>query len=917
MTRRALVISLLLGLLAAVPARILSQSASPVRTPRQQFGANIGDDYFLATYTQLEQYWQTLDRESDRMRLVDIGLTEEGRHQWMAVVTAPENFASLEHYREISRRLSLAEDLDDHLAHALADEGKAIVWIDGGLHANEVLSAQQLIELVYQLTSRSDPETLRILRDTIVLVAQSNPDGQELVANWYMREKNPQRRSLDGIPRLYQKYVGHDNNRDFYMATQAETININRVLYQRWFPQIVYNHHQSGPAGTVMFAPPFRDPFNYVFDPLLPISIDALGAAMHARFAVEGKAGVTMRSGSTYSTWWNGGLRTTAYFHNQIGLLTETIGDPTPLDIPYVAERQKPSADLPNPIRPQPWHFRQSIDYSMTANRAVLDYASRHREELLFNIYRMGRNSIERGSTDTWTPSPRITRSRARDPQLRDARAFILPGDQPDFPTAVRFVEALLKNGIEVLRATAPFTVGTRTYPTGSFVVKTSQAFRPHVLDMFEPQDHPDDIPYPGATPTPPYDSAGWTLAFQMGVRFDRVLDALDGPFAQVTSAITPPGRITGPPAVAGYLFSHHQNNSFVVLNRLLAAGEDVYWLRDRTVGSPDATGSMYVAAQPSTLPLLRTAASDLGVSFAGITAAPAGAALKLRRTRVGLWDHYGGSVDSGWTRWVLERFEFPFERVFAPTLDAGNLAARYDVIILPDDGVPARLSRREDGTDIENVPEEYRQIRGSITWDRTLPALKQFVEDGGTLILMGGATSIGERLGVPMANAPVVRDGGTERSLRHNEFYIPGSILQVSVDNTQPLAYGLERAADVFFDSSPVFRVVGGGASRAPNGVRPSRRGAGAGSPFVSRIAWFATPNPLRSGWALGQDHLEHAIAVADVAAGKGHVAMFGPPVAFRAQSHGTFKFLFNGIFYGQALPVTRIASAAHSQQP
>ena len=917
MTRRALVISLLLGLLAAVPARILSQSASPVRTPRQQFGANIGDDYFLATYTQLEQYWQTLDRESDRMRLVDIGLTEEGRHQWMAVVTAPENFASLEHYREISRRLSLAEDLDDHLAHALADEGKAIVWIDGGLHANEVLGAQQLIELVYQLTSRSDPETLRILRDTIVLVAQSNPDGQELVANWYMREKNPQRRSLDGIPRLYQKYVGHDNNRDFYMATQAETININRVLYQRWFPQIVYNHHQSGPAGTVMFAPPFRDPFNYVFDPLLPISIDALGAAMHARFAVEGKAGVTMRSGSTYSTWWNGGLRTTAYFHNQIGLLTETIGDPTPLDIPYVAERQKPSADLPNPIRPQPWHFRQSIDYSMTANRAVLDYASRHREELLFNIYRMGRNSIERGSTDTWTPSPRITRSRARDPQLRDARAFILPGDQPDFPTAVRFVEALLKNGIEVLRATAPFTVGTRTYPTGSFVVKTSQAFRPHVLDMFEPQDHPDDIPYPGATPTPPYDSAGWTLAFQMGVRFDRVLDALDGPFAQVTSAITPPGRITGPPAVAGYLFSHHQNNSFVVLNRLLAAGEDVYWLRDRTVGSPDATGSMYVAAQPSTLPLLRTAASDLGVSFAGITAAPAGAALKLRRTRVGLWDHYGGSVDSGWTRWVLERFEFPFERVFAPTLDAGNLAARYDVIILPDDGVPARLSRREDGTDIENVPEEYRQIRGSITWDRTLPALKQFVEDGGTLILMGGATSIGERLGVPMANAPVVRDGGTERSLRHNEFYIPGSILQVSVDNTQPLAYGLERAADVFFDSSPVFRVVGGGASRAPNGVRPSRRGAGAGSPFVSRIAWFATPNPLRSGWALGQDHLEHAIAVADVAAGKGHVAMFGPPVAFRAQSHGTFKFLFNGIFYGQALPVTRIASAAHSQQP
>ena len=907
MTRRALVISLLLGLLAAVPARILSQSASPVTTPRQQFGANIGDDYFLATYTQLEQYWQTLDRESDRMRLVDIGLTEEGRHQWMAVVTAPENFAKLERYREISRRLSLAEDLDDNLAHALADEGKAIVWIDGGLHANEVLSAQQLIELVYQLTSRSDPETLRILRDTIVLVAQSNPDGQELVAGWYMREKNPQRRSLDGIPRLYQKYVGHDNNRDFYMATQAETVNINRVLYQQWFPQIVYNHHQSGPAGTVMFAPPFRDPFNYVFDPLLPISIDALGAAMHARFAVEGKAGVTMRSGSTYSTWWNGGLRTTAYFHNQIGLLTETIGDPTPLDIPYVAERQKPSADLPNPIRPQPWHFRQSVDYSMTANRAVLDYASRHREELLFNIYRMGRNSIERGSTDTWTPSPRVTRSRARDPQLRDARAFILPADQPDFPTAVRFVDALLKNGIQVLRATAPFTAGTHTYPSGSFVVKTSQAFRPHVLDMFEPQDHPDDIPYPGAAPTPPYDSAGWTLAFQMGVRFDRVLDALDGPFEAVTNAVVPGGQITGPSIAAGYLFSHHQNNSFIVLNRLLAAGEDVYWLRDRTVGSTDTSGSMYVAARPSTLPLLRKAAADSGVSFAGVATPPPGAAMKLRPTRVGLWDHYGGSVDSGWTRWVLERFEFPFERVFAPTLDAGHLAARYDVIILPDDGVPARLSRREDGTDIENVPEEFRQIRGSMTWDRTLPALKQFVEEGGTLILMGGATSIGRRLGVPIADAPVVRDGGAERAPRRDEFYIPGSILQVSVDNTLPLAYGLERGADVFFDSSPVFRLDAPEVATAAHEVRPS----------VRRVAWFATPTPLRSGWALGQEHLDRAIAIADVAWGKGHIAMFGPPVAFRAQSHGTFKFLFNGIFYGQAVPVARIAPVAHGEEP
>jgi hypothetical protein len=906
MARRAFIISLLLAVVAAVPARILSQAASPVTTPRQQFGADIGDDYFLATYTQLEQYWQKLDRESDRMRLVDIGLTEEGRHQWMAVLTAPENFAALDRYRDISRRLSLARDIDDDQARALAAEGKAIVWIDGGLHANEVLGAQQLIELVYQLTSRSDPETLRILRDTIVLAVQSNPDGQELVANWYMREKNPQRRSLEGIPRLYQKYVGHDNNRDFYMATQAETININRVLYQQWFPQIVYDHHQSGPAGTVMFAPPFRDPVNYVFDPLLPISIDGIGAAMHARFAVEGKAGVTMRTGSTYSTWWNGGLRTTAYFHNQIGLLTETIGDPTPIDIPYVADRQKASADLPIPIHPQPWHFRQSVEYSMTANRAVLDYASRHREELLFDIYRMGKNAIERGSRDSWTPSPRVTRSRARDPQLRDPRAFVLPADQPDFPTAVRFVDALLKNGIEVLRATAPFVTGPRAYPTGSFVVKTAQAFRPHVLDMFEPQDRQDDLRAPGATPAAPYDSTGWTLAFQMGVQFERVLDGVDGPFERVTNAIVPGGTVTDSAGAAGYLFSHHQNNSFVAVNRLLGAGEDVYWPSDRTVGSADATGSMYVTARPSTLPLLRQAATDLGLSFTGVISAPPGNAGKLRPVRVGLWDRYGGSVDSGWIRWLLERYEFPFERVFASALETGDLASRYDVIIFPNDAVPSRLSRREDGTDVENVPPEYQSTSGSMTWTRTLPQLKAFVESGGTLILMGDATQVGERLGAPITNAAVARDGGGDRLLRRDEYYIPGSILQVSVDNTLPLAYGQETRADVFFDSSPVFQLE-------PRSTSAAGR---ASAVDVRKVAWFATPKPLRSGLAVGQEHLQQTVAIADVTMGKGHIAMFGPSVAFRAQSHGTFKFLFNAIFYGQAVPVARIASTGRARE-
>src|SRR5919108_4401970 len=392
--------SLRISALVLVLAVGLNAQNAPqnLTSPKEQFGHEIGADYVLPDYTQFVAYWQTLARESDRMVLDTIGLTAEGRPQLMAIITSPANHSNLARYREIAARLARAEGLDDASARRLAQEGRAVVWIDGGLHATEVLGAQQLTETVYQLVSRDDPETQRILDDVIILAVHANPDGMELVSNWYMRNPDARRRSTSGIPRLYQKYSGHDNNRDFYASTQPETENMNRVMYTEWYPQIVYNHHQSGPAGTVMFAPPFRDPFNHNYDPLIPIGIDLVGAAMHDRFLREDKPGVTMRTGANYSTWWNGGLRTTVYFHNMIGLLTETIGNPTPQEIPFIPRRQNPPGDLPAPIEPQRGHFRQSVDYSVTANYAVLDIASRRRDTFLYNIYRMGRNAIERGS---------------------------------------------------------------------------------------------------------------------------------------------------------------------------------------------------------------------------------------------------------------------------------------------------------------------------------------------------------------------------------------------------------------------------------------------------------------------------------------------------------------------------------------
>jgi hypothetical protein len=417
--------------------------------------------------------------------------------------------------------------------------------------------------------------------------------------------------------------------------------------------------------------------------------------------------------------------------------------------------------------------------------------------------------------------------------------------------------------------------------------VKTAQAFRPHVLDMFEPQDHPDDVPYPGGPPTPPYDSAGWTLAFQMGVKFDRVLDGFDGPFERVSTVTHPPGRVTGDAQAAGYLVSHHPNDAFVAVNRLMKAGEDVYWPRDRRIDTARVgLGAMYIPRGAKTRAVIQKAAEDLGLTFTAVATPPEGPALQLRPVRIALWDRYGGSSPSGWTRWLFERFEFPFEVVYAPALDAGNLASRYDVIVLTSE---ATLSRALDDAPIPaRLPAEYRDTTGAISRARTLPHLKQFVEDGGTLIAIGGASSIGSALGLPVRNhLAAIESDGTERPLPRETFYVPGSVLRLRVDNTTPLGYGLDPEVDVFFENSPLFRLEGD-ASR--------------------RVAWFMGASPLRSGWALGQSFLDGGVAAVDAQLGRGRVLLFGPEIAFRAQSHGTFKFLFNAIYYGKAVPSPRM---------
>ena len=944
---------LLASLAIAVPqAQNRAATAPKVTPPKDQFGFAIGDDYRLVNYTQFEDYLKKLDVQSERMIVADIGKTEEGRTEYTAIITSPENQRKLPLIKEANRKLALAENLTDDQARALARDAKIIVWIDGGLHATEVLGAQQLIETIYRLNTKSDPETLRILNDVVILCTLVNPDGMELVSNWYMREADEKRRSTGGIPRLYQKYIGHDDNRDFYMANMSESVNANRMMYREWFPAIMYNHHQTGPAGAVLFAPPFRDPFNYHFDPLVVLGIDTVGAAIHTRLAAEGKPGAVMRSATNYSTWFNGGIRTTSYFHNQIGILTETIGNPTPVEIPFVLDMQLPRADVPYPIQPRTFYFQEAIEYSVTNNMAILDVASKRHEDFLYNMYKMAKNAIDKGNRDNWTIHPqRIAAARAaieaaqgrvegvenigpraalggrggggggrggapvaiynsvlHDPKMRDPRGFILPSDQPDFLTATKFVNTLIKGGVVVHRATAPFAVAGKQYPAGSYVVKAAQPFRAHLMDMFEPQDHPDDIPYPGGPPRPPYDVTGYNIAYSMGIVFDRILDGFDGPFEKIPDmAPVPKGSVTQAPAGGGYLLSHQVNDAFVAVNRLLKANEDVYWLKSpvNANGKPYPIGTMYVAAKATTLPILQKLAADKGLAFDAVPSRPAGDAMKLKPVKIGLWDQYGGSMPSGWTRWLFEQYEFPFEVVFPQTLDAGNLNAKYDVLVFVDGAIPQRDGATGGGgggfggqPPADSVPSEFRGWLGRTTVAKTVPEIKKFAENGGTVITIGSSTAFGYHLGLPIKNALVEIVNGTERPLPREKYYVPGSILEARIDNTNPLAYGMNTHAMVFYDESPAFRLM---PEAALKGVKP--------------VAWYESATPLRSGWAWGQQYLDQAVSIIEAPIGKGRVVLFGNEVNWRGQPHGTFKLLFNGIYYGSATAAS--ATSRTTDQP
>lgn len=865
--------------------------AGPLPSPESVIGFRPCSDYKLATYEQIADYLRKLDAASDRLHLVEIGKTAEGRTQLLALISSEENLRQLARYQDISRRLALAQGLSDEEARRLAREGKAVVWIDFGLHSTEVGHGQTAPLLAYKLVSEASEE-VQFIRDNVILLLlpNMNPDGTTLVARWYMTHVGKPWEMT--IPELYHKYAGHDNNRDFFMFTQPETRNVGRVVYHEWFPQIVYNQHQAAPFPARIFVPPFDDPVNPRIPPLVVRGVNLVGDAITRRLEREGKRGAISRL--NFDAWWNGGMRTAPYFHNMIGILTET-AHPSPTPRTYDPKSfprtfangestLEPSIFYPSPYLGGEWHLSDTCEYMITASMAVLDIGARRREEWLYDIYQMGRDQIRAGADEL----------------------YVISADQWDPLTAVKLVNVLRWGAVEVEQAKEPFTVGDKRYPAGSFLVRGAQPFRAHAADLLEPQRYPDRRLYPGGPPERPYDITGWTLPYQMGVRVEQhrgpAVRSLRVATERVEWAATPRGSLPSGSGAA-YALDPRVNDSVTAVMRLLKAGETVYRSREAvtlSVAEDRASrqetwppGTFLVASGVGTRARLEQLAVPLGLHIGVVGSLPTGELWRLKLPRVAIYHAWGGNADEGWTRWVFEQFELPYTSVYDKDLRTGDLNRRFDVIVLPDATYESMLTGFAPGA----MPPEYTGGMTAVG----VSNLYQFVVGGGTLVTLDRAASLPlTAFGIPVRN---VLEG-----VRESDFYAPGTIVRLRIDPTHPVAYGMPEDAAAFFIGSPAFAVGRGRVGRGEDPASGAAEGSG-----VDIVGRYPARDLLMSGWLLGERLLVDRAAVVQAALGQGRVVLLGFRTQHRGQPHGTFKLLFNAVLLGasELAPVRAVPSA------
>ncbi len=781
-----------------------------IPTPESVLGHKPGDDFYLTTYDDAADYFKKLAASSNRIKLVNVGKSTLGRDWYIAFISNPENLAQLEHYKDMSRRLAVARGLDDAAARRMAHDIKPIIHIDGGLHASEVANHQHTIQLGYDLVAREEPIYQSIREHLIVeLWFSINPDGQNIVSNWY-RENVGTAYEVSPLPVLWQKYVGHDNNRDGYMLNMLESREIIKATLETQ-PLVFYTQHQTAPFPGRIYLPPFADPISSNMHPLMIRWLNLIGATIAQYLDERGLTGSMHQE--TFDVWYPGYIDNVGNFRHTISFFTETAlyryATPhfyTLEDFPQQRAGLENEMLYASPWKGGWWRLGDACKYMYGASMAVLDLATRYHEQMQYNKYRAARDTIEKFE---------------KEPPY----AYIIPREQHDAPTAGALIEKLMLQGIEVHQSSKP----------DAWVILMDQPFSGLVKELFEPQKYP-------TLSQRPYDVTGWTLPEQMDVEVDAVTTPLTSEFVKGLEKI---GSIKGFNAP----FNHNANASFRAVNQILAAkGAVGFSGGDISVSNLDKSKLDSILAGNH---LKVTASKDAGKP--------------VKPARTGLYRSFQANIDEGWTRWILEQFDFPFSSIYNADIRGGHLHDRFDVIILPDSNSRAMLEGYRPGT----IPERYAGGIGQEGADE----LREFVNDGGTLVTFNNASMFAiEQLGLPVTNALA--------GLNATQFFCSGCLLRIHVeDSKNPLTGGLSENPIVMFERSPAFD------------TKPDFKGT-----VLARYA--RERSPLESGYLAGPDRLEGKAAALDVNYGKGHVLLLGFRPQWRGQSHGAYKFFFNALY-------------------
>jgi hypothetical protein len=811
---------------------------------------------------------------------MEAGKTSQGRTMYFALISTPENLAKLDRYREIWQRLAHPQGLADAEAQALAREGKALVHIDGGLHATEVAGPQHTPLLAYDLISKANEPTTHAMLDNVIVMLWPtiNPDGQQMVAEWYMKNVGTPY-ELSGLPQLYQEYVGHDNNRDAYMLNMIESRVIEHT-WRQWEPQIIYVHHQSGPFPTRIWLPPFSEPVGVDAPAVIAREVNMIGMGIAKALDEHGKPGAT-HMGTAFDAWYPGYIDYAPIFKNIAAYWTETAlyqyatpHEYTINDFPQTFRDLRPQSLYSSPWKPGWWHLRDAVDYMEIGSLATIEYASKYKDSLLMNRYRAGRDQIAAGSTEP-------------------PYAYVFPQDQRDPVAAVELLRRLAFGGVRVSQLTDAETIDGVLYPAGTWIVPTDQEFAAMAREVLDVQHYPDLRQYPGGPPERPYDAAGWTLPMQMGVTVAAVATPLTagqrgkmkllGPTPDLkvkpsayagsaqdaaafdsvpgsgfdteasASAIVPPaGRVTGDGSALS--LDPAQNNTYRALNQAWTHGASVQFANGRYLVS---------GLDPA-----RQADLVKSLALAAERASPSGAVVK--KPRVGLFRPWSGSMDEGWTRWVLEQYGFEYVTL-RPADFKSPLDAKVDVVILADD---ARLPVEGAGGGRGGGRGGGGQVRPEYADRLTvadLASFEQFVRGGGTLVCLNTASMFAiQQFKLPVRNVV--------QGLHTDEFFLHGTIVGISVDGSQQVMAGMPAKAAVFADSSPVFETLDG---------------------FKGTVlaTYQDSGSPLLSGYLIGEKYMNGKAAALDVQFDAGHVLLLGFRPEWRGQPFGTFKVLFNAV--------------------